>query len=681
MNCRVTRLTSLGLLVSALAWACSTTDEGKTPGPDQTEVGGTGVSGGASSTHIGAGGSAGIAGAVTSGRTGTNTSAIGSSQTTGGNTATAGVKTSSGGTPASATTSTTSPGGNVGNGGTHGLGGTVATLVAGASSIGGSETKALGGTKATGGSTGGATGTTKSTGGNSSGDGTQATGGSKAAGGATGTTKSTGGNSTAGGTRSTGGTSNTGGSDSSSPASDGCSDTLALGVTLGEVAVFQSGKISVMQAGAAVTPSTKYGADIVEGRPTLFRAYVTVDSGFQSRQLSARLIINDGASTYYSKQTISASSTELSATNSFPIAVSVSDIAAGLNYSIKIVECATGSGAAHSPQFPAIGQASLATRLTGPIKVKAIPVTANNITPALDQNFASSVKAELEAMYPTTDVQITLDPTPITGCAIAPSTAGDGTVWSNCLDLVRSRRTADRPASDVYYLGVLTPATTLMNFCGNSCIAGISYQVTGTASSTRASLAIGYLPDGLDTMAHELGHAHGLAHSPGCGASSTDANFPYVVNGKSYIGWVGWDSRTPGTFLDPAKVTDIMAYCTPQWVSDYVYSKWEDRVATVNGNPSIMGAVEEGLWRVLNVVNNVPRWGIAVGYPEPPSGEPEGALVLDLDGQVIQEITVYRTEITIDSPEALTAASYMIPEPADTWDSVVIADVTATFQR
>lgn len=668
MNCRDTRLTSLGLLVSAFVWACSTSDDGVTPGTEQTEAGGSNVHTGATSLPASGG-------------------ATGRAQATGGNAATAGAGTSTGGTPPIASTSATSTGGSVGNGDTKGFGGTVSTIVAGASSTGGTSSalsgtgsKALGGTKATGGSkaTGGATGIMKSSGGNPAAGGTQATGGSKTTGGATGTVKSAGGNSTAGGAQATGGISNTGGADGSS---DGCSDTLALGVTLSEVAVFQSGKISVMQAGAAVTPSTKYGADIVEGRPTLFRAYVTVDSGFQSRQLSARLMINDGASTYYSKQTISASSTELSGTNSFPIAVPASAVASGLNYSIEIVECATGSGTAHSPQFPATGQASLATRLTGPIKVKVIPVTANSITPTLDQNFASSVKAELEAMYPTTEAQITLDPTPITGCAITPSTAGDGTAWSNCLDLVRSRRTADKPATDIYYLGILTPATSLRTFCGNSCVAGISYQVTSATSSTRASLAIGFLPDGLDTMAHELGHAHGLTHSPGCGASSADANFPYVVNSKSYIGWVGWDSRTPGTFLDPAKVTDIMAYCTPQWVSDYVYSKWEDRVATVNGNLSLMGAEEEGLWRVLNVVGNVAQWGKAIGYPEPPSGDPEGALVLDVQGQVIQEITVYRTDVTIDSPAPLTAASYMIPEPEDPWDSIVIADVTATFER
>jgi hypothetical protein len=247
--------------------------------------------------------------------------------------------------------------------------------------------------------------------------------------------------------------------------------------------------------------------------------------------------------------------------------------------------------------------------------------------------------------------------------------------------MVRSRRSADKPATDVYYLGILAPASSLKSFCGNACIVGISFQASASGSSQRASLAIGYLPEALDTIAHELGHAHGLTHSPGCGASSADANFPYVTNSKSYIGWVGWDNRTPGTFLDPAKVTDIMAYCSPQWVSDYVYSKWEDRVATINRNPSAMGATEAGLWRVLNIVGNATQWGQPVTDPEPASGDPETATVFDARGQAIQETTVYRTDIAIDSPDPVTAASYMIPEPADSWDSILIADVMAKFQR
>jgi hypothetical protein len=672
----ISRAPATWLLVSYFAFACSGPTGGGT-GPGESEVGGQPGAGGlpaaggsspsvpqTSGGSVSAGGSAsslqestggatsvpGTGGAATTG----GSSATGNKSTTGGSNSTGGSPAVGGATSAAATgglSGTNTTGGTVGTGGAKNTGGTSSAV--GNTTTGGTST--AGGSKATGGAT--TTGGSKSTGGNAS------TGGSKAAGGAS----------------STGGAAATGGGTSTSTGADGCTDTLALGVTLSEVAVFQSGKISVMKGGAAVAATTQYGADIVEARPTLIRVYVTTDSGFQSRQLSARLVLNDGATSYYSKQTISASSTELSGANSFPIQVPATDIKGGLNYSVKIVECATGSGTAHNPQFPASGQATLVTRLTGPIKITAVPVVANGITPTIDQTFTSSLKQAMDAMYPTSDTQITVNSTPITGCGITPATASDSPTWSSCLDLVRTRRSADKPANDVYYLGIVTPAATLRTFCGSGCVAGISFEATATGASGRASLAIGFLPDALNTIAHELGHAHGLAHSPGCGAGSADANFPYVVGGKAYIGWVGWDNRTPATFLDPATVTDIMAYCTPQWVSDYVYSKWTDRVATLNGQPYMIGVAESSAWRVLNVIGNTARWGISIIEPEPASGDPVGATVLDAQDQMIQEITVYRTNISIDGPLEQTGASYMIPMPASNWASIQIGDLKMAF--
>ncbi len=669
----ISRNRIIWLLLSFDTFACSGPTGGGT-GPVESDVGGQPSMSGSPAAG---GTSSGVA--QTSGGSlavGGSNSATGTQVNTGG---TVSIATSASGGSSATSTKATTGGSNASGGGfsTGGATSTAATDGLGGKASGGAT--GIGGTKNTGGTS--SAGGTKATGGTAAAGGSKATGGATTAGGskATGGNLSTGGKAT-GGASSAGGTAATGGGTSASTGADGCTDTLALGVTLSEVAVFQSGKISVMQGGSAVAATTQYGADIVESRPTLIRAYVTTDSGFQSRQLSARLVLNDGVASYYSKQTISASSTELSSTNSFPIQVPATDIKGGLNYSVKIVECGTGSGTAHNPQFPASGQASLVTRLTGVIKVTAVPVVANGITPTIDQTFTSSLKQAMDAMYPTSDTQITVNSTPITGCGVTPTTASDSATWSSCLDLVRTRRSADKPATDVYYLGILTPATTLRTYCGSGCVAGISFEATATGASGRASLAIGFLPDALNTIAHELGHAHGLAHSPGCGASSADANFPYVVSGKAYIGWVGWDNRTPGTFLNPATVTDIMAYCTPQWVSDYVYSKWTDRVATLNGQPFLLGVAESSAWRVLNVFGNMAQWGIPVIDPEPASGDPEGATVLDAQDQIIQEITVYRTNISIDGPTEQAGASYMIPEPASNWASIQIGDLKMAFQ-
>jgi hypothetical protein len=453
---------------------------------------------------------------------------------------------------------------------------------------------------------------------------------------------------------------------------DGCKDELAKGITISEIAVFQAGKISVMKSGTAATPKSAKGAEIIQGKDALFRIYVTVDSGFQSRDLSARLVLNGQSLGYSAKATISASSTELAAANSFNILVPASAITAALDYQVQIVECGTGSGTDHAPLFPASGVASLATRKTGVVKVTMLPVTSGGVTPTLDQTFVDTITKVMDSMYPTSGTQITVSTTPITGCTVTAATSSDDVAWSNCLDTLMARRRSDKPANDVYYVAVLKPASSFAAFCGNSCITGISTVATVTTPNYRISLIDGYLPDAQVTAPHEIGHAHGLEHSPGCGAAQPDANFPYVTNGKAYIGWVGWDKQqSPIKFFDPAKYMDIMAYCSPTWVSDYVYKEMTDRIVALNGARIVSGPART--WRMLLENPGKIRWGIPVTEPIPAEGEPTVALVLDAQGTTMAQITVYRVRTS------LGGASYMVPDPEAGWAAIEIGGRRLAF--
>ena len=541
----------------------------------------------------------------------------------------------------------------------------------GASGTGGASAAAGGG--ATGGTqvlTGGAAagGTLEPTGGAATGGVQVAVGGSDTGG----STFALGGAGASSGADATGGTAPT--VATTGTGDDGCSDALAQGIALSEVAVFQSGKISVMKAGVAVTAATQFGAEIIEGRPTLFRMYVTVDSGFVPRTLSARLLINGGSTPYYSKQTIRLSSTELSTTDSFQIQVPASEISSGLNYSVRIVECETASGLEHNPQFPISGSATLETRLTGTIKVTLVPVTsARESMPTLDSTYIARLSRTLDAMYPTSGSEITVVAAPQADCKIVPG--GDDSTWSECLDLLRARRTSDGVASDVYYLGIVQPAPTLDKYCGKSCVTGMGY--VSDSASTQVALAISFLPESLNTCAHELGHAHGVSHSPGCGAMNADYDFPYVFNGQSQIGWTGWNNRAPSVFLDPAVYTDIMAYCEPQWVSDYVYAQWTRRVAKLNNSALMLGVPSPSEWRLLTIIRGVAKWSVKV--IEPPSGEPHSATIIDSNGEGILDVSVYRTNVSIEAANEEFAASYMVPVPATNWAAIQIDGIQVKF--
>ncbi|HEY0712417.1 MAG TPA: M66 family metalloprotease, partial [Polyangia bacterium] len=119
-------------------------------------------------------------------------------------------------------------------------------------------------------------------------------------------------------------------------------------------------------------------------------------------------------------------------------------------------------------------------------------------------------------------------------------------------------------------------------------IANAQNNSAGTATSGRIAFTITRTPniDGnTNTFAHEIGHNHGLSHMPGCGASGSDNSYPYVPNmapegvtwPAGFMGVNGYSIST-NTFKSSAMFRELMSYCRPRWISDYVYNKFEARV-------------------------------------------------------------------------------------------------------
>ena len=52
------------------------------------------------------------------------------------------------------------------------------------------------------------------------------------------------------------------------------------------------------------------------------------------------------------------------------------------------------------------------------------------------------------------------------------------------------------------------------------------------------------------------------------------------------------------TFISASSGKDIMGYCSPEWVSDYTFSAFFDRVAYVNGAKAIIGG-KPGTFRLI----------------------------------------------------------------------------------
>lgn len=453
-------------------------------------------------------------------------------------------------------------------------------------------------------------------------------------------------------------------------ASDGCTSELANNLTLSQVAVYQSVKIPVMTAGAEVVAASR-NASVVQGRDTLFRLFVTVGSGWTARDLSARLTLTPAggsAALYYSKKTISVSSTDSDQTNSFQIYVPASAMAGPLSYSVQVVECGTQSGSPGAASFPTTGDIDLGVMTTGGLKVTIIPIQVGTFLPDTSTTALAGYASQMAAMYPITDITYTVGTT---------LTATSPVDWTTMLDQVRAQRAADKPTADVYYFGLVKPADTLRAYCGTGCTTGIGFVVTSatgaSAASSRAAVGIGFgdQPSYL-TMPHEVGHNHGRNHAP-CSTAGTisgvDPNYPYA-NGA--LGSWGYDARTK-LLIDPTKSTDIMGYCSNQWMSDYTYSGITTRVAAVNGVAMIYTPPDVlSRWRVLLVDDKGPRWGIPITDQVPPAGDAELATATDAAGNAIANVVVYRTAIA-----DIDGSMVMIPEPQPSWYAVAVAGVAA----
>lgn len=366
------------------------------------------------------------------------------------------------------------------------------------------------------------------------------------------------------------------------------SNLLVKGLKVKDVAVFQGVKVPLVEDGDVY--GGKITAPVVANRPGIIRVYVDSDAGFTKGKVTAelRLIGSDGTifPTIRETKDIAGASTEEDPKTTFNLEFPASSFPAGVSFQVWLTSTdgeETAEATANTARYPADGTLwqDLGAEASGKVKVVLVPIIyqadGSNRPPTTTEEQLKLYKDTLMAEYPTEGVELTLhEPFEYD----APISGTDGQSYSDILSAIRELRYKDDAADDVYYYGSFMAGKTFESFCRTGCIAGLSTVAEDYKQSTlRASVGVGYPgQQSADTLAHEVGHAHGREHAP-CGhPDGVDAKFPYD---DANLGAWGYNFLTK-EFFAPKEGHDIMAYCDNRWVSDYTYNALFKRISKLN---------------------------------------------------------------------------------------------------
>lgn len=162
-----------------------------------------------------------------------------------------------------------------------------------------------------------------------------------------------------------------------------------------------------------------------------------------------------------------------------------------------------------------------------------------------------------------------------------PTTDAGSTALLKKIEKVHDRY--DDPVDNMKYYGlVCADPNAFWRMSGT--ILGLGYRPGDEAWGFRLSATSGPSTFGGHTMAHEIGHNFNRRHAPSRGDPNCGTPDPGSI-GPNYddiayspgIGDFGFDGAN---VYDPGQYYDFMSYCSPPWVSRFVYDRLFDKFRT-----------------------------------------------------------------------------------------------------
>ncbi|TNE88465.1 MAG: hypothetical protein EP330_13920 [Deltaproteobacteria bacterium] len=355
--------------------------------------------------------------------------------------------------------------------------------------------------------------------------------------------------------------------------------SLAEGVTITRVAIYQGPEATLAENGVAAAPDLP----LIAGRDALLRVFYEAP-GRAGTPVTARVGLASEES-FEGAGTLAEVSAEGDITSTLNIRIPGDALVDSLDYRVVILDEGNGSEEALGAMHPDEGFESHPLEPAHVFKVTIVPYVYNadgsGRAPDTSAEAVASYRERFMQLYPISDVEITVhDPVQWSG-AIQPNGTGWQEVGFNLFGLRNSEGASD----DEYYYGMFNPSASADQFCAGGCLLGVTLlnndPVTTGDPNLNLALGVGFPEWVEDTMLHEIGHAHGRPHAPcgqGLDPQSIDASYPYS-DGK--IGALAYD--LVGSQLVEPDAADIMSYCYPQWISEYNYRNFWTRMDNIRG--------------------------------------------------------------------------------------------------
>lgn len=380
----------------------------------------------------------------------------------------------------------------------------------------------------------------------------------------------------------------------------------ARGVKIERISVYQGLERPLMADGEESGEST---VPLVAGRDGVLRVFYQTDDSYDDSEVVARLELEgtDEPIELTGKLRYATSTDEdIGSTVNFPMPGSA--FGAQLSYSVSLLQ---EGGDGVSAVWPLDGRQTVP--IEGPqstLRVSLVPIQydfdGSGRLPDVSETVVERYRARLQQLYPVSAVEITVhEPLPWSG-----ELAANGDGWDEIIEEFVDFRAREGTPDDVYYYGVFNPEELLSDYCFAGCLLGATLLNNSPSDvgdvGLRLALGVGYPDQSVDTMAHELGHAHGRKHAncgSGLAVGSVDSQYPHE---EGQIGVWGLDPAVMQLY-PPTVTSDIMGYCEFQWVSDYTYAALLHRGALVN-LPRWKEPAPERRTAVIHVDAHGARW-------------------------------------------------------------------------